>query len=145
MNKLRNLILTVFILILFCNQAYSQLSASFNYSSLPKFGLGYQFSKRIWTEFRSISNTKIDDFTPELIMGYNIIAKDKHNVYLGLGVTANYFSGFVAPVGLEFFPIETFNNFSLRIELEPAYTAFDTEELFLFSSFGVKYRFGNKK
>jgi hypothetical protein len=145
MTKLRKTVLMISLLILFCNQGFSQLSATFNYSSLSKIGLGYQFSTRIFTEFRMISNTKMDDISPELIIGYNAINRDRHNVYIGLGATINHFSGLVLPIGVEFFPIESFDNFSLKIEFEPTYTLFDTEELLLMSSVGIKYRFGDKK
>jgi hypothetical protein len=145
MNRFKKFSLTISLLILFCNQGFSQLSASFNYSSIPKIGIGYQFSSRIWTELRVISNTRDEDFSPELIIVGNIIKKDRHNIYLGLGASINDFSGIVLPIGLEFYPIESFDRFSLRIEFEPTYTAFDTQELFLMSSFGVKYRFGGNK
>ena len=145
MTKLRKIVLMISLLILLSNHGFSQLSATFNYSSLSKIGLGYQFSTKIFTEFRMISNTKMDDIGPELIIGYNAINRDRHNVYIGFGATINYLSGLVLPIGLEFYPIESFDNFSLKIEFEPTYTVFDTEELLFMSSAGIKYRFGDKK
>lgn len=67
----------------------SQLSISYYSSSLSKIGMGYQFSDRIWSEFRVYSNTIIEDFTPELVVCYNISKKDYHNVYVGLGGNVN--------------------------------------------------------
>jgi hypothetical protein len=134
------------IFVLLSINAFSQLSASFNFSSLSRIGVGYQFSGRMWTELRIISNTVDENITPEVILACNVVKKERHNIYAGLGVNINVLGGFTMPIGVEFFPIEAFDRLSLRIELEPTYTAFKNEnKLWLMSAFGIKYRFGAKK
>src|SRR5665647_533128 len=101
------------------NHAFGQLSASYQYSSLNKIGLGYNFSKKVWTELRIYSNTLMNDFTPEIALFYNVSMKDRHEIYVGIGGTYNYFNGVVVPIGLQFRPIENFRRFSIQIEFEP--------------------------
>lgn len=133
-------------MIFLCLNGFSQLSTSFNYSSVSRIGLGYQFSGKIWTELRIISNTIDEEFSPEVILGFNIVKKERHSVYAGLGVNLNVLSGISVPVGVEIFPIESFDRLSLRIEFEPTYTAFDSDnKLWLLSCAGIKYRFGARK
>ncbi|MCF8219453.1 MAG: hypothetical protein K9J21_10805 [Bacteroidales bacterium] len=121
-------------------KGFSQMSVSYYSSSLSKIGLAYNFSDKIWSELRLYSNTSIDDLTPELVLCYNIVEKEKHNVYLGLGGNMNYFTGFVLPVGVQFTPVEKFKRFSLHIELQPT---LDLEsDLMIQSSWGLRYKFG---
>ena len=128
------------LLILMSNKGFSQFSISYYSSSLSKIGLGYNFGDRFWSELRLYSNTILDDITPEFVICYNIINKDKHNVYLGLGGNVNYFTGFVLPVGVQFAPLEKFDRFSLHIELQPM---LDIENDFILqSSWGLRYKFG---
>ena len=122
---------------------FSQLSISYYSSSLSKIGLGYNFGDRFWTELRIYSNTTIDDITPELVICYNIVNKERHNVYLGLGGNVNYFTGFVLPVGVQFSPVEKLDRFSLHIELQPT---LDIEgDFILQSSWGLRYKFRKKE
>ena len=122
---------------------FSQLSISYYSSSLSKIGLGYNFGDRLWTELRVYSNTTIDDITPELVICYNIVNKERHNVYLGLGGNVNYFTGFVLPVGVQFSPVEKLDRFSLHIELQPT---LDIEgDFILQSSWGLRYKFRKKE
>lgn len=121
----------------------SQLSISYYSSSLSKIGMGYQFSDRIWSEFRVYSNTIIEDFTPELVVCYNISKKDYHNVYVGLGGNVNVFEGIVLPIGVQFSPFEKLNRFSLHIELQPSWNI--GYDFILQSSWGLRYRFGPNK
>lgn len=123
-------------------KGFSQMSISYYSSSLSKIGLGYNFSDNFWSELRLYSNTSINDITPELVVCYNIVKKENHNVYLGLGGNVNYFTGFVLPVGVQFTPIEKFDRFSLHIELQPT---LDIEsDLIVQSSWGLRYKFGKK-
>jgi len=100
--------------------AFSQISVSYYSSNLSKIGLAYNFSDRFWTEVRLYSNTEISNLTPELVLCYNIVSKEQHNIYLGFGGNVNYFSGFVLPVGVQFTPFENLERFSLHIEFQPA-------------------------
>lgn len=124
-------------------KGFSQMSISYYSSSLSKFGLGYNFSDKLWGEIRLYSNTIIDDVTPEFVVCYNIAKKKKHNVYLGLGGNVNYLTGLVLPIGIQFTPIEKFNRFSLQIELQ---STLDFDSDLLDQSFlGLRYIFGGKE
>jgi hypothetical protein len=118
------------------------LSISYYSSTLSKIGLGYNFNDRFWSELRLYSNTSISDITPELVICYNIVKKERHNIYLGLGGNVNYFTGFVLPVGVQFTPIEKFDRFSLHIEFQP--TLDINSDLILQSSWGLRYKFVKK-
>lgn len=123
-------------------KGFSQLSVSYYSSSLSKIGLGYDFGDRLWSELRIYSNTTFEDITPELVICYNIVKKERHNIYLGVGGNVNYFTGFVLPVGVQFTPVEKFERFSLHIELQPT---LDIEgDFILQSSWGLRYKFGKK-
>lgn len=139
---------TVKILILFgffsilSVKGFSQLSISYYSSSLSKIGLGYNFNDRLWSELRLYSNTSIENITPELVICYNIMKKEMHNIYLGLGGNVNYFTGFVLPIGAQFTPFEKLERFSLHIEFQP--TLDIDSDLILQSSWGLRYKFGKK-
>lgn len=92
-------------------KGFAQFSVSYYSSSLSKIGVGYNFSNKLWSELRLYSNTFTDDFTPEFVVCYNIMEKEKHNVYLGFGGNINYFTGFVLPIGLQFTPVENLTGF----------------------------------
>jgi hypothetical protein len=119
---------------------FSQLSVSYYASNLSKIGMAYNFSDRFWTELRLYSNTEIYDITPELVFCYNVVNKEQHNIYLGLGGNINYFTGFVMPVGVQFTPFEKFDRFSLHIELEPGIDL-NYESIIIQSSWGLRYKF----
>jgi len=120
-------------------KGFSQLSISYYSSSLSKIGLAYNFGERLWSELRLYTNTTINDITPELVVCYNIVKKDNHNIYLGFGGNVNYFTGFVLPIGVQFTPFEKFNKFSLHIELEPTLDIED--DLIIQGSWGLRYKF----
>ena len=120
--------------------AFSQLSISYYSSNFSKIGLAYNFSNRLWTELRLYSNTEILDLTPELVLCYNIVNKEQHNIYLGFGGNVNYLSGLVMPVGVQFTPFEKLERFSLHIELQPSLD-FGYESILVLSSWGVRYKF----
>jgi len=142
MNRLIKILFLFVFLCLISFKGFSQLSISYYSSALSKIGLGYNFNDRFWSELRLYSNTSISDITPEVVICYNIVKKERHNIYLGLGGNVNYFTGFVLPVGVQFTPIEKFDRFSLHIELQPT---LDIEsDLIIQSSWGLRYKFGNK-
>jgi hypothetical protein len=123
------------------NHVFGQLSASYQYSSLNKIGLGYNFSNKVWTELRIYSNTFLNDFTPEIALFYNVSMKARHEIYVGIGGTINYFNGVVVPIGLQFRPIDNFKRFSIQIEFEPIID-FDRQDIIFQSSAGIRYTFG---
>ena len=121
-------------------KGFSQMSISYYSSSLSKIGLGYNFSDRFWSELRLYSNTEIYDLTPELVVCYNVVKRENHNIYLGLGGNVNYFNGLVFPVGVQFAPIDKFDKFSLHIELLPTLDI-GGEMIIVQSSWGLRYKF----
>jgi hypothetical protein len=123
------------------NEGYGQLSLSYQYSSLNKIGLGYNFSPKLWTELRVFSNTYLEDITPELVLLYNVSQKERHEIYVGVGVVANVFYGLVVPIGLQFRPIENFQQFSIQIEFAPIID----DGIILQSSAGIRYTFSRSK
>ena len=121
-------------------KAYSQMSVSYYSSSFSKIGLGYNFNDRLWSELRLYSYTSLLDITPEIVVCYNIVKKENHNVYLGFGANINYYTGFVLPVGVQFTPIEKFDRFTLHIEFQPTLD-FMQGDIIMQSSWGIRYRF----
>lgn len=142
----RSILTIVFImsLLTICNTTYGQLSMSYQYSSLSKIGLGYNFSQRIWSELRIFSDTYLEGVTPELVFLYNISVKERHELYIGAGGVINTLSGIVLPIGLQFRPIENFKRFSIQIEFEPTIDI-GNEDLAFLSSAGIRYTFGRSK
>lgn len=120
----------------------SQISVSFYNSSLSKLGVAYHINNNVWAELRLYSNTLFSNITPEAILAYNALAKERVNVYVGAGIVVNYFTGVVVPVGLQFTPIEKFKNFSLHIEAMPTFDF--GNEFVLQSSWGLRYKFDRK-
>ena len=127
-------------LLLFVGYGFSQTNLSFYSSSHPKIGFGYQFSSRFWSEARIYNFYDISDLTPELVFCYNVVQKDRHNIYIGLGGTVNVYNGLEIPIGTQFYPLKDFKNFSLQIEFLPITTFRDY--FHLQSAFGIRYQFG---
>lgn len=127
-----------------CNSTIGQLSMSYQYSSLSKLGIGYNFSQRIWSELRIYSDTYLESFTPELVVLYNVSVKERHEIYIGVGGVINSLSGIVIPIGLQFRPLENFRRFSIQIEFEPVIDI-GNEDLAFLSSAGIRYTFGKKE
>ena len=125
------------------NSGFGQLSMSYQYSSLSKIGMAYNFSQRFWTELRFYSNTDVVDLTPELALLYNVSVKERHEIYIGIGGVINYISCFILPIGLQFRPFENFKRFSLQIEFEPTLD-FVSESIIFQSAAGIRYTFGKK-
>ena len=141
MTRLTRVLVLCGMFFIICTKGFSQFSVSYYSSSLSKIGLGYDFSDKWWSEVRLYSNTTFENITPELIVCYNVVRKEKHKAYLGFGVNVNYFTGFVLPVGVQFRPIEKFDRFSLHIELQPSLDL--DNDLTLQSHWGLRYRFSS--
>lgn len=144
MKKTIMIIGLAFLLSCIKNHACGQISISYQYSSLNKIGVAYNFSQRFWAEFKIYSNTYFEDITPEMTFMYNISVKENHEIYAGIGGVANYISGIVFPVGLQVRPFENFRRFSFQIEIEPTVDT-QNEDLLLQSSAGIRYTFGKSK
>jgi len=121
------------------NNAFSQIGVSYYSSSLSKIGLSYNFSNRLWSEVRLYSNTTFYDLTPELVLCYNFVNKERYNIYAGVGGVVNYYNGIIVPIGVQFTPFEKFDKFSLHIELQPTLDFGNTP--IVQSSWGIRYKF----
>lgn len=142
-RKLKILVVFGFFFFFLSVNGFSQFSVSYYSSSLSKIGLGFNVSDRFWSELRLYSNTTIHAITPELVVCFNFVKRERHNIYFGLGGNINYFTGFVLPVGVQFTPIEKFDRFSLHIELQPSLDIL-SRDLILQSSWGLRFKFGRK-
>ncbi|NQU88249.1 MAG: hypothetical protein HQ541_21080 [Mariniphaga sp.] len=124
------------------NSSFSQVSISYYNSNHSKIGLGYDFSNRLWSEFRIYDSHYFMDFTPELVFCYDIIKKEKHSVYAGVGGILHIYNGIVIPIGTQIYLFEKNRRFSLHIEFQPT---IDFENGIIYqSSLGIRYRFGDK-
>lgn len=121
------------------NNAFSQIGVSYYSSSFSKIGLSYNFSNRLWSEVRLYSNTTFYDLTPELVLCYNFVNKERYNIYAGVGGVVNYYNGIIVPIGVQFTPFEKFDKFSLHIELQPTLDFGNTP--IVQSSWGIRYKF----
>ena len=138
MTRPQKILFTFLILTLINITGFSQISVSFYNSTLPKFGVAYNFNDKLWTELRVYSNTTFENITPELVINYNFLHKERFNVYAGIGGVINYFNGIVLPFGVQFTPFEKLERFSLHIECEPT---FGDVNYILQSSWGLRYKF----
>ena len=139
MKKTIKILILIGLITCTSTKTFSQISVSYYSSSLSKIGFGYNFSNKLWTELRIYSNTPFYDVSPELVLCYNILNKEKFNVYAGIGGVVNYFNGVSVPVGVQFTPFDKLDKFSLHIELQPT-IIFNTSSI-LQTSWGVRYKF----
>ncbi|HEX2396130.1 MAG TPA: hypothetical protein VHI78_12350 [Bacteroidales bacterium] len=139
MNRLLK-ITVLFWLLMPAISSQAQISVSYYSSSLSKAGVAYNINDRFWIELRVYSNTVFDDITPEMVFCFNMVSKENHNVYLGLGANVNFFTGPVLPVGVQFNPFKEFRRFSLHVELQPSLDI-EGEDLILQASWGLRYKF----
>jgi hypothetical protein len=119
MGKFVKIFSVLVVIFLFNGVARSQVSVSYYSSSLEKIGIGYEFSDKLWGEFRLYGNMMLENFTPEIVLCYDIMNISKSNLYVGIGGNVNFFAGIVLPVGVQFTPLEAFDNFSLHFEFQP--------------------------
>tara|TARA_B100000795_G_scaffold105247_1_gene77678 strand:+ start:170 stop:592 length:423 start_codon:yes stop_codon:yes gene_type:complete len=136
--KTKKLIFTLILGIIFFN-SYSQISASFYQNeSNSKIAIGYEFNDKLWTDFRLYSITNIENITPEIVLNYNFMKKEKYEAYIGAGIILNNINGIIIPIGIGIKPFENLKNLSLNIELNPLYEI-DFEDVFIRGFIGIKY------
>ena len=136
--KTKKLIFTLILGIIFFN-SYSQISASFYQNeSNSKIAIGYEFNNKLWTDFRLYSITNIENITPEIVLNYNFMKKEKYEAYIGAGIILNNINGIIIPIGIGIKPFENLKNLSLNIELNPLYEI-DFEDVFIRGFIGIKY------
>lgn len=143
MKKFLKISLVLAVLMLINKAGFSQLHVSVETLSQNKVGLGYSFSDRLWTELRFYEAFQFSDFTPEMVFCVNLVKKEYHAVYLGVGGVINYYTGLTVPVGTQIFPFEKNKNLSLNIEFQTI-LGFGSGDLAFQTQFGLKYRFGKK-
>ena len=136
--KTKKLIFTLILGIIFFN-SYSQISASFYQNeSNSKIAIGYEFNDKLWTDFRLYSVTNIENITPEIVLNYNFMKKEKYEAYIGAGIILNNINGIIIPIGIGIKPFENLKNLSLNIELNPLYEI-DFEDVFIRGFIGIRY------
>ena len=136
--KTKKLIFTLILGIIFFN-SYSQISASFYQNeSNSKIAIGYEFNDKLWTDFRLYSITNIENITPEIVLNYNFVKKEKYETYIGAGIVLNNINGIIIPIGIGIKPFENLKNLSLNIELNPLYEI-DFEDVFIRGFIGIRY------
>jgi hypothetical protein len=136
--KTKKLIFTLIFGTIFFN-SYSQISASFYQNeSNSKIAIGYEFNDKLWSDFRLYSGTNIENITPEIVLNYNFIKKEKYETYIGAGIVLNNINGLVIPIGIGIKPFENLKNLSLNIELNPLYEI-DFEDVFIRGFIGIRY------
>lgn len=125
--------------------AVCQFGASFHQSSLPFAGINYEIVNRLRPELRIGTDSYFEDISAEGVLTYDILNKDDYELYLGLGIRVNGFSGAVIPLGVNFYPFTT-KEFGFHIELAALFgennaTLFESEADILRGSWGIRYRF----
>ncbi|MFI8380515.1 hypothetical protein [Leeuwenhoekiella sp. NPDC079379] len=136
--KTKKLIFTLILGIIFSN-SYSQISASFYQNeSNSKIAIGYEFNDKLWTDFRLYSGTNIENITPEIVLNYNLVKKEKYETYIGAGIVLNNINGIVIPIGIGIKPFESLKKLSFNIELNPLYEI-DFEDVFIRGFIGIRY------
>lgn len=139
--KIKYVLVTVFLISFKTGLSFGQLSFSY-YSSISysRFGIGYDFSKRVWSDFRMYGGLTFSEFTPELVVFYNVLSNDNRMLYAGLGGSINKIYGIMAPIGLRINTSEFINKTAIHIEIEPTYDI-ENERGIFYCSFGIRYIF----
>ena len=115
---------------------FGQWGVSYHQSNLPFAGVNYQLNNRIRAEFRVGTDQYVEELSVEGVVTYDLVKKDDYELYAGLGVRTNDFTGLVIPVGLNVYPFSA-KQFGFHIELAPIFD----ESGILRGSWGIRYRF----
>lgn len=132
--------LVLFIFIVLPSIAFGQFGVSFHQSNLPFLGLNYEFKNKLRPELRVGADNYLEAISLESVMTYDLSNKEDYEVYFGLGVRVNGFTGLVIPVGLNIYPL-TVKQFGFHIELAPIVG----DAGLLRGSWGIRYRFRKKE
>ncbi len=130
-------LLFVLIFALGISKAHAQVTTSFfTNASDSKIGLGYNFNDRFWSDFRVYSNNFLKDFTPELLLNYNFLLRDRFEAYVGLGAIVIDEIQPALPVGVALRPFPSVKELSINMEVmvTPIWN-----ELFLMGFIGLRY------
>ena len=136
---MKKLIFTAVLLLFSLTACFAQLSVGYHQSNLPFVSLGYEIKSRLMPELRLSTDIDLEeDFSPELVLTYQMINRQDYEFYAGLGYRLNAFEGIVFPIGLNIFPFNQ-QKFGLHIEAAPV---IEIEGLtILRGSWGIRYRF----
>lgn len=135
---MRQIILVLFIVL--PSIAFGQLGVSFHQSNLPFVGLNYEIKNKLRTEIRLGTDNYFSSMSIEGVLTYDLAKKEDYEIYAGLGGRVDGFTGVVIPLGLNIYPLTT-KQFGFHIELSPIIG----EQNILRGSWGIRYRFNNKK
>lgn len=131
-------IITVMLIVL-PSLAFGQLGISFHQSNLPFAGLSYEINNKLRPEIRFGTDNYFEAMSIEGVLTYDFLKKEEYEVYAGLGVRVNGFTGIVLPLGINVYPFTT-KQFGFHMELSPILG----DESLLRGSWGIRYRFNKK-
>ncbi len=115
---------------------FGQLGISFHQSNLPFVGLNYQTKSKLRPEIRLGTDNYFEAMSIEGVLTWDLSKREDYEIYGGLGIRVNGFTGIVIPFGLNVYPLTT-KQFGFHIELCPIIY----EESLLRGSWGIRYRF----
>lgn len=119
--------------------AFGQLGVGYHQSNLPFIGFHYQLKSKLRPEIRLGTDSYFDAMSVEGILTYDLAKKEEYELYTGLGVRLNGFTGLVVPLGLNMYPFSQ-KQFGFHIEIAPIIG----EGSILRGSWGIRYRFKKK-
>ena len=119
--------------------SYGQFGVSFYQSNLPFVGLSYEFNNKLRPEVRLGTDNYFDAMSVEGVLTYDFFKKEDYDIYGGLGVRVNNYTGLVIPIGINIYPF-TAKQFGFHIELAPIIG----ENAILRGSWGIRYKFRKK-
>ena len=134
---MKRIIISLFIVV--PSFAFGQLGISFHQSNLPFVGLNYEIKNRLRSEVRLGTDNYFDAMSIEGALTYDVSKKEDYEIYAGLGVRVNGFTGLVIPIGINIYPLTT-KQFGFHIELAPIIG----ERELLRGSWGIRYKFRRK-
>lgn len=128
----------------FSSLSFGQISISFQYSENSKIGVGYNFTRRLWTELRMNKNKKFFDVNSDLALLFNLIKKDEYDLYLGVSgqIWSKDNFQYSIPMGLQIRPIDAIRRLSFLVEFRPAIIP-STDEFERQYSVGIRFMFGD--
>ena len=88
------------LLIVLPSFAFGQLGISFHQSNLHFVGLNYEIKNRLRSEIRLGTDNYFDAMSIEGALTYDVSKKEDYEIYAGLGVRVNGFTGLVIPIGI---------------------------------------------
>ena len=129
----------ILLLVVFPSLAFGQLGISFHQSNLPFVGINYELKNKLRPEIRLGTDNFFEAMAIEGVLIYDLSKKEDYDLYAGVGVRVNGFTGVVIPLGINIYPLTT-KQFGFHIELAPIIG----KSSLLRGSWGIRYRFKRK-